>query len=217
MSNRLLRAILMLYPRGFRQRYGPEMQDLVNDLEAAGDRSRLRLVGGLLLSAGAERLRAVRLDARLAIHALAAVAALSTIVGLSSSPAGRHFPRHVAHARTYPLAPTTSTPPVRVKFDATGGAALGVPGGGPTSVSAPRFALSTSPGTASTSTTTAGTGTSATPSVAGSAAPAAQGTSSAPGPAEGTAETPTAVSTAVPLQSMPSATGSAETSVTPGQ
>ena len=36
MSNRFLRAVLALYPRGFRRRYGPEVQGLVNDLEAGG-------------------------------------------------------------------------------------------------------------------------------------------------------------------------------------
>ena len=87
MSNRFLRAVLALYPRGFRRRYGPEVQGLVNDLEAAGDRSRLRLVSGLLVSAVAERLRTVRLDARLTLPTLVAVAALGTIVGAAGSAA----------------------------------------------------------------------------------------------------------------------------------
>ena len=87
MSNRFLRAVLALYPRGFRRRYGPEVQGLVNDLEAAGDRSRLRLLSGLLVSAVAERLRTVRLDARLTIPTLVAVAALGTIVGAAGPAA----------------------------------------------------------------------------------------------------------------------------------
>jgi hypothetical protein len=87
MSNRFLRAVLALYPRGFRRRYGPEVQGLVNDLEAAGDRSWLRLVSGLLVSAVAERLRTVRLDARLTIPTLVAVAALGTIVGAAGPAA----------------------------------------------------------------------------------------------------------------------------------
>ena len=87
MSNRFLRAVLALYPRGFRRRYGPEVQGLVNDLEAAGDRSRLRLVSGLLVSAAAERLRTVRLDARLTLSTLFAVAALGTIVGAAGPAA----------------------------------------------------------------------------------------------------------------------------------
>ena len=102
MSNRFLRAVLALYPRGFRRRYGPEVQGLVNDLEAAGDRSRLRLVSGLLVSAVAERLRTVRLDARLTIPTLAAVAALGTIV----SAAGPAAPPATALAG--PMAPPTA-------------------------------------------------------------------------------------------------------------
>ena len=153
MSNRLLRAILLLYPRAFRRRYGPEIQDLVNDLAAAGDRSRLRLAGGLLLSAAAERLRAVRVDTRLAIPTLAAVVALGTIVGVTSSPGGRHLPRTVAPA----LPPTTSsTPPGRVKLRALGGAGIAVSGGVAGSVSAPTFAGSTTvPATSMSSTGTA--------------------------------------------------------------
>jgi small-conductance mechanosensitive channel len=100
-SNRFLRAVLSLYPRGFRRRYGTEVQDLVNDLEAAGDRSRLSLVSGLLMSAAAERLRAVLLDIRLAVPALLAVAALGTIVGLDGSRSGRRSPRAAVSAGTH--------------------------------------------------------------------------------------------------------------------
>jgi len=82
MSNRFLRFILALYPRGFRRRYGREVQDIVNDLEASGDHSRLWLVSGLLVSAVAERLQAVRQDARLTIPTLTVVAALGASVGL---------------------------------------------------------------------------------------------------------------------------------------
>jgi hypothetical protein len=110
MTNRLVRAVLTLYPRGFRRRYGPEIQDLVNELEAAGDRSRIRLVGGLLASAAAERLRAIRLDARLAIPTLAAVVALGTIMSVTSPRVARHhFPRAVANGGTYASLATTSS------------------------------------------------------------------------------------------------------------
>ncbi|HEY2202259.1 MAG TPA: hypothetical protein VGH56_10225, partial [Solirubrobacteraceae bacterium] len=104
MSNRLLRAVLALYPRGFRRRYGPEAQGLVNDLEAAGDRSRLRLVSGLLVSAAAERLRTVRLQARLTIPTLVAVAALGTLVGLNWSSGGQRFQQSSAPDGAYLLA-----------------------------------------------------------------------------------------------------------------
>ena len=115
MSNRFLRAVLALYPRGFRRRYGPEVQGLVNDLEAAGDRSRLRLVSGLLVSAVAERLRTVRLDARLTIPALVAVAALGTIVGLnwsrgdSASSTPSHATAHTCWRRPCPKHPGLGT------------------------------------------------------------------------------------------------------------
>ena len=102
MSNRFLRAVLALYPREFRRRYGPEVQGLVNDLEAAGDHSRLRLVSGLLVSAVAERVRTLRLDARLTIPTLVAVAALGTIVG-AAGPAAPP-----ATALAGPMAPPTT-------------------------------------------------------------------------------------------------------------
>ena len=101
MSNTFLRAVLAVYPRGFRRRYGPEVQGLVNDLEAAGDRSRLRLVSGLLVSAVAERLRTVRLDARLTIPTLAAVAALGTIVGAAGPAAPPATALGRAHGATH--------------------------------------------------------------------------------------------------------------------
>jgi hypothetical protein len=101
MSDRFLRAVLALYPRGFRRRYGTEVQDLVNDLEAAGDSSRLSLIGGLLISAVTERLRAVPLDIRLTVPTLLAVAALGTAVGLKGSRSGQRSPRAVASAGTH--------------------------------------------------------------------------------------------------------------------
>jgi hypothetical protein len=212
MSDRLVRAILALYPREFRRRYGPEVKDLVNDLEAAGDRSRLRLVGGLLVSAAAERLRAVRLDARLAIHTLAAAAALGTIVGVTSSPGGRHLARTVAAA----LPPTTSiTPPARVKLP-TGGRPIAVSGSA--DMSAPTFAGST-PTSPDTSATTG----SASPSAA-STLTAAQGTAStaststAAGGAGLSASVPPVVGSTTVTPRTSSSPGTADTpAVTPGQ
>ena len=58
MTKTIVRVVLALYPRAFRRRYGPEVRDLVEELEGAGEQSRLRLVGGLLAAAAAERLRA---------------------------------------------------------------------------------------------------------------------------------------------------------------
>jgi hypothetical protein len=159
MSNRFLRAVLALYPRGFRRRYGPEVQGLVNDLEAAGERSRLRLVSGLLVSAVAERLRTLRLDAPLTIPAIVAVAALSTIVGLNWSRGGQHFQQSSARDSTYLLAAA-----------------------GPAAPPATAVAGSTAPPTAGTS---ARPGPAAPPpaTVPNSTAPPTPGTSAKPGPA----------------------------------
>ncbi len=161
MSNRFLRAVLALYPRGFRRRYGPEVQGLVNDLEAAGDRSRLRLVSGLLVSAVAERLRTVRLDARLAIPTLVAVAALGTIVA-AAGPAATP-----ATALPGPMAPP---------------AAGGLSAAGPAVTPATALTGPMAPRTAATS---SAAGPAATPAMAlmGPMAPPTAGTSSAARPA----------------------------------
>jgi hypothetical protein len=110
MSNRLLRFILALYPRGFRRRYGQEMQDLVNDLRASRDRSGFWLLSELLVSAMAERLQAVRPYARLTISTLAVVAAVGATVGLHRLHGGQHHPLATASAGTYlPARTETST------------------------------------------------------------------------------------------------------------
>lgn len=92
MSSWFLRFILALYPRGFRRRYGREVQDLVNDLEASGDHSRLWPVSELLVSVVTERLQAVRPEARLTIPTLAVAAALRATIGLHRLCAGQDHP-----------------------------------------------------------------------------------------------------------------------------
>jgi hypothetical protein len=91
MSNRLVRAVLALYPRSFRRRYGREVRELVEELEGAGDQSRLRLVGGLLAAAAAEWLRATRAAAALSIIALLAVAASAAILAVPSASPAHHL------------------------------------------------------------------------------------------------------------------------------
>ncbi len=90
MSKRIVRAVLALYPRAFRRRYGPEVRDLVEELEGAGEESRLRLLGGLLACAAAERLRATRPTAAVSIVAVVAVAASATILALQSTSPTHH-------------------------------------------------------------------------------------------------------------------------------
>jgi hypothetical protein len=112
MSNRLLRAILALYPRSFRRRYAREVQDLVKDLEASGDHSRSWLVSELLVSAVAERLHAVRPHARLTIPTLVVVAALGASIGSHRLHGGQRHPLATASAGTYP--PPTTKPSTRL-------------------------------------------------------------------------------------------------------
>jgi hypothetical protein len=109
MSNRIMRALIALYPRGFRRRYGPELRDLVEELEGAGDRSRLRLVGGLLAGAATERLRATRAGAALSILVVIALAVSATIPLLSTS--ATHLVME-ASAPTVEVMRVTSAPPV---------------------------------------------------------------------------------------------------------
>ena len=112
MNNRLLRFILALYPRGFRRRYGREVQDLVDDLQASSDRSRLWLVSELLVSAIAQRLQAVRPRARLMISTLVVVVALGATIGLHRLHGGQRHPLATASAGTY--LPRTTEPSTRV-------------------------------------------------------------------------------------------------------
>jgi hypothetical protein len=127
MSSRSVRFILALYPRSFRRRYGREVQDLVNDLAAAGERSRLWLVSGLMVSAVSERLQALRSHARLTVPTLVVVAALGATVELHWSHGGQRFPRAAASARGY-LPPTTEPSTRRGTVDAATGRAIPLPG-----------------------------------------------------------------------------------------
>jgi protein-S-isoprenylcysteine O-methyltransferase Ste14 len=59
MNRRLLRLILALYPRDWRQRYGTEVADLAQDLVADGERTPWRSALDLLAGAAKTRARAV--------------------------------------------------------------------------------------------------------------------------------------------------------------
>jgi hypothetical protein len=109
MSNRIMRALIALYPRAFRRRYGTELRDLLEELEGAGDRSRLRLVGGLLAGAATERLRATRPAAARSIIAVIALA-VSASIPLMSTSATHHVIE--ATAPTLEGMPVTSAPPL---------------------------------------------------------------------------------------------------------
>ena len=76
MSSRLTRALLKLYPRRIRSRYGDELLDLQDELRGQGNLSRTRLIRDTL--AGAVLVRPVRERARLVITAILVIAGLAT-------------------------------------------------------------------------------------------------------------------------------------------
>lgn len=88
MSRRLLRTVLMLYPRGWRRRYGRELHELIDELDRNHDRSRVGMVAGLLGAAAHERSRSLgafimTTKAPLGLAATAIVAAVVVVVAIS--------------------------------------------------------------------------------------------------------------------------------------
>lgn len=79
MSRRLMRVLLALYPREFRDRYGAEIAGLADEMVTAGDTTAAR--AGLNLAAGAavERCR-VLVRSGLLLAAVAAVATLAAVL-----------------------------------------------------------------------------------------------------------------------------------------
>jgi protein-S-isoprenylcysteine O-methyltransferase Ste14 len=69
------RRLLVLYPRGWRDRYGAEVADLADELVAAGETTRLRSMLGLFGGAAAERWRVATSRAVLVPTAAAGAAA----------------------------------------------------------------------------------------------------------------------------------------------
>jgi protein-S-isoprenylcysteine O-methyltransferase Ste14 len=95
------RRLLVLYPRGWRDRYGAEVADLADELIAAGETTRLRSALGLFGGAAAERWRVATSRAVLVPAAAAAVAAAGIALAVSrtlhGAPATRpYFVTHPA-------------------------------------------------------------------------------------------------------------------------
>ena len=87
MNRRLTRWLLALYPRYWRDRYGPEVADLNEQLISAGETTRLRAGLGMIAGAAIERGRALA-GSRQAVLAsvLAAIIAVAGLAfGLSNS------------------------------------------------------------------------------------------------------------------------------------
>lgn len=104
MSPRLARAILLLYPRRVRQRHGPEIVTLIDDLIAHEGRSR----AGLFVRLAADGL-VQRIASTAAIWTVVAVLGATTFGGLAVS--------EFAAARSFQRTPT-GVEPVSVQSQA---------------------------------------------------------------------------------------------------
>lgn len=90
MRRLLLRAVLALYPRTWRQRYGQELKDLLDDLDRNGTRSRTRMMLSLVAGAAEERMGVFRAPA-VRIAAVAVIAGAVAVVALVTVPASGHI------------------------------------------------------------------------------------------------------------------------------
>jgi carboxyl-terminal processing protease len=93
MSRRLVRTLVLLYPKKWRERYEDELAALSEELLVEGQTTRLRLVVGICASASMERVRGARQAAHrrrpsLTRVAAGALAAAATAMVLVSTPAG---------------------------------------------------------------------------------------------------------------------------------
>ena len=84
MSSRFIRALLKLYPRRIRKRYGDELLDLQSELAAKGDLSRTRLIRDVC--AGALLVRSSRQRAHVVIGAVLLMVGLAIAVTIISAP-----------------------------------------------------------------------------------------------------------------------------------
>jgi hypothetical protein len=97
MNRHLMRVLLALYPRAFRDRYGAELASLTNDLVSAGEitslRAVLNLVCGATLEWGRLLFHSRRVAQSMAAAAIVAVAGslyLTSEARPQSTPAGDH-------------------------------------------------------------------------------------------------------------------------------
>jgi hypothetical protein len=113
----LTRALLKLYPRRIRNRYGDELLDLQDELRSQGNLSRARLIRDTL--AGAVLVRPVRERARLVITAVLVIVGL-TIAGSIIAGAGTSSPAHTSRLQARAAVPHVNAAPYGSCFVATG-------------------------------------------------------------------------------------------------
>ena len=83
--------ILRLYPRAWRERYGDEVRDLVEELSAEGEFSKLRVASGLVVAALVQRARSWRWSWRSIAMSGSTLAFAATLVIVFSSPGPGHL------------------------------------------------------------------------------------------------------------------------------
>ena len=82
--------ILRLYPRAWRERYGEEVRDLIDELSAKGESSQLRVASGLVEAALVQRIRSWRWSWRALAVSGTALALVATLVIVFSSSDPNH-------------------------------------------------------------------------------------------------------------------------------
>jgi hypothetical protein len=117
MSSRLTRALLKLYPRRIRSRYGNELLELQDELRTQGSPSRTRLIRDTL--AGAVLVRPVRERARLVVTAILVISGLAT-AGSILAAAGTSSRAQTSSSQTRAAVPHVNATPYGTCFVATG-------------------------------------------------------------------------------------------------
>ncbi len=86
MRHVVVRVVLVLYPRRWRERYGKELQDLLEDLDRNSDRSHTGIMMSLLAGAAEERAGALRARRIWIATAAVMVIAIATIAIVTVAP-----------------------------------------------------------------------------------------------------------------------------------
>ena len=107
LKDRLVRWMLVLYPRSWRRRYGEEVGDLSEELLAAGEVTRLRLGLELVRSAFVERVH--RRRAFVLLSSCAAVVLLVGVVLFATHGPGRGFSANGNGGTSTTVASSTTT------------------------------------------------------------------------------------------------------------
>jgi hypothetical protein len=107
----LVDRVLRLYPRQWRDRYGDELRDLVDELAEAGEFSKFRLAAGLIFSAVVQRFRSLRPTWKTVTGTVTvlAVVTVGVIVLTGLSPGRSGEPSAAATKGTVPSSTTHGT------------------------------------------------------------------------------------------------------------